>query len=420
MANIRASAVVVPVLAAAISAGTVSASQSVHSVTATPYAQGISVSVFLVPLRVLEEQSVFMSDFRALSVGTTVIEVATATEDVAITTEKALTDSVTMVETAFRAINSTIDFDPNDPDADPDPIFIAEADAKSLEKPFANAVAAADTDVKAIGKAESDSVSAAETINTKDVGKSLTDTPDVTDAITEFNTAKVLVDTAEATEATAKELTRPDVADAVTAADESSRSPGLGKTDAVTAADTFGPFSIGTNPSDTVTAADEVNAFEVAKVLTEEVTITDFVAKTPAYEFDFDTVDADADPDPVTVADTPVWIIEPVYADSVTGNDALVNAVNKALAHAVTTTDVINVLLTLGQSNPLYDWAFISDDKFTYFPVPGTINSHLIHQPLINGEFVLTVDPNAGIVYTIRTESEYTFAGYQINGNQLN
>jgi hypothetical protein len=83
--------------------------------------------------------------------------------------------------------------------------------------------------------------------------------------------------------------------------------------------------------------------------------------------------------------------------------------------------DAINLILTLGQSTPLYDWAFASDDKFTYFQVPGTINSHLIHQPLINGEFVLTTDPNAGIVYTIRTESySYMFAGYGLNENQLN
>jgi len=45
----------------------------------------------------------------------------------------------------------------------------------------------------------------------------------------------------------------------------------------------------------------------------------------------------------------------------------------------------------------------------------------LIHEPLVNGEFVLTTDPNAGIVYTIRTESvEYTYNGYGLNENQLN
>jgi hypothetical protein len=111
-----------------------------------------------------------------------------------------------------------------------------------------------------------------------------------------------------------------------------------------------------------------------------------------------------------------------VSTDSVTGSDAInIFAVTKVLADSATVTENIVLNLTLGQSSPLYDWAFASDDKFTYFAVPGTINSHLIHQPLVNGEFVLTTDPNAGIVYTIRTESySYMFAGYGLNENQLN
>jgi hypothetical protein len=109
-------------------------------------------------------------------------------------------------------------------------------------------------------------------------------------------------------------------------------------------------------------------------------------------------------------------------ADTTTMADVITTfALNKTLTDTATMADVINLILTLGQSTPLYDWAFTSDDKFTYFRVPGTINSHLIHQPLINGEFVLTTDPNAGIVYTIRTESySYMFAGYGLNENQLN
>ena len=419
MANIRVSAVVVPVLAASLTAGTVSASQGVQSVSATPYAQGISVSVFLVPLRVLEEQPVFMSDFRAFGIGQVSIDVATATEDVAITTDKVLTDSVTITETAFRAINSSVDFDPSDPDADPDPITIAESDAKEVGKTLTNAAATADADTKTVGKAASDSVSVAEAINTKDVGKSLTDTPDVTDAITAFETDKVLADSAEVTEATAKELTRPDVADAVTAADESSRSPGLGKTDSVTAADAVNTFAIGKNPSDTVSAT-ETDAKSIDKPLTDTVSITDVVVKTPAYEFDFDTLDADADPDPVTVAEVANYSIGKYVTDSFTPADQNIFSFTKVLSDSATMGDSLVTELILGITTPYYDFAFASDEKFTYRPTLGMINEHLIHEPLINGEFVLTTNPNAGIVYTIRTESEYTFAGYQINGNQLN
>jgi len=87
----------------------------------------------------------------------------------------------------------------------------------------------------------------------------------------------------------------------------------------------------------------------------------------------------------------------------------------------VTMADAVTFDLLLGITTPFYDFAFASDEKFTYYPVLGTINSHLIHEPLVNGEFVLTIDPNAGIVYTIRTESvEYTYNGYGLNENQLN
>jgi hypothetical protein len=125
-----------------------------------------------------------------------------------------------------------------------------------------------------------------------------------------------------------------------------------------------------------------------------------------------------------TIGATDTLVTSPVKAaaDSVTGTDAInVFVVAKVLADAATVTENLVLNLILGQSSPLYDFAFASDDKFTYFPVPGTINSHLIHQPLVNGEFVLTTDPNAGIVYTIRTESDsYMFAGYGLNENQLN
>jgi len=91
------------------------------------------------------------------------------------------------------------------------------------------------------------------------------------------------------------------------------------------------------------------------------------------------------------------------------------------LSDTATMADAVAFSFVPGVTTPLYDFAFMSDDKFTYYPVLGTINDHLIHEPLVNGEFVLTVDPNAGIVYTIRTESvEYTYNGYGLNENQLN
>ena len=496
MSNIRATAVATTVLSAAVAASTVSAGVQYVQAAAVAYASpNIAVTAFVVPTRVLENQTVTLSDFRQIEVSKAVIEIATATDDVAITFASVLTDSVTVADAVNRMFYGNIDFDPLDPDADPDPITVADINAKNVGKTLTETATATDTNAKTVGKPLTDAATATDTVNTKHVGKSLTDTATTNDTINTFDTAKVVVDSATATDADAKVLTRPDVADSVTTADTSFRSPGLGKTETVTASDAFGPFNIGTNPNEAVAATDAVNTFAVNKVLTDSVEITDFIAKVPGYNFDFDVVDADADPDPVTATDvmaksltrpditdtatatdaaaitvgdvqtdavtatdaaalsvgevqtdsvaatdTTALNIGEVQTDSVTATDVMVRSIGDVQTDSVTASDAINAFtigdvqtdaitvtdnlvlsLILGQSSPLYDFAFISDDKFTYFPVQGVLNAHLIHEPLVNGEFVLTTDPNAGIVYTIRTESSsYMFAGYGLNENQLN
>lgn len=496
MSNIRASAAVTTLLVAAVSAVSIGIAAA-GGVTATAQPNTvIRASAFVVPTSTLENQTVQMSDFRSFFIEQVSIDVAIATDDVAISFDTSFTDSVTMTDAVNRMFYGNIDFDPSDPDADPDPIVMADTDAKDVGKTLTDIATATDSPAKTPGKVATDSVTSADAINTKDVGKSLADAATAADNISTFNTDKVVADSVSATEGLTKELTRPNVADSVTTADDSFRSPGLGKTDSVTAADELNSFDIGINPSDAVAASDAVNKFDVTTVLADSVSITDFIAKTPGYNFDFDIVDADADPDPVTVsevmakdftrpnitdaasiADSPALQVDTprtdavttadsdaksfdtprsesvaatdaavlatskvltdatagatdlvalvfgkVVTDAVTGSDAInTKALNKTLTDTATMADVINLILTLGQSSPLYDFAFMSDDKFTYFPVPGTLNAHLIHQPLINGEFVLTTDPNAGIVYTIRTESySYMFAGYGLNENQLN
>jgi hypothetical protein len=497
MANIRASYVVSQVLLATTTSVVINIA-AIGGATATAHATPvIKASAFVVPTTALENEIVQMSDFRALNIGQISIDVATATDDVAISFDTSFTDSVTMTDAVNRMFYGNIDFDPTDPDADPDPINVADADEKEVGKTLTDTAEATDADVKTTDKVLSDSTSSVDdVINTKDIGKSLADAATAADNINTFNTDKVVADSATATDAAAKDFTRPDVVDSVTTADDSSRQPELGKTETVTASDAFGPFDIGVNPSDAVTASDAVDSFAVTTVLADSVEITDFIAKTPGYEFDFDVTDADADADPVTMTevmakdftrpditdsasatdaiannpdlsktdtvtatdsdaksfdtartesvsatDEAAISTTKVLTDATTGaTDALVVEVGSVLADAVTGTDAINTFsvsqvladtasvtdslittLILGQSTPLYDFAFMSDDKFTYFAVPGTINSHLIHQPVVNGEFVLTTDPNAGIVYTIRTESySYMFAGYGLNENQLN
>lgn len=497
MANIRVSAAVTTVLSVATTATVINLSAvGGVSAVAAPISP-IRVTAFVVPMEFLEEQTVLISDFRAFRIDQVTIDVSLATDDVAIVASKVLTDEVTASDASFRAVYGSIDFDPSDDDVDPDPITATDAvNTIGVSKVLTDATEASETDVKSVGKAASDSVSASEAINTKDVGKSLSDTAAAADEVNTFAVDRVSADTTTIADADAKSFERGNTDETVVASDDSFRSPVLAKASDVTPADTLNSFNIGKNPSDTATPSDAINSFAVATVLADTVTMTDFIAKTPAYEFDFDTQDADADPDPVTATDvmaksftrpdiadtatasdataktlntfasdtatateatafnaatvrtdtvtaTEALATSPAKVatdtatatdavnsfaqnktttDSVTGTDAVnLFAVAKALADATTVTEVINILLTLGQSNPLYDFAFASDDKFTYFPVMGTINSHLIHQPLINGEFVLTIDPNAGIVYTIRTESaSYMYAGYGLNENQLN
>lgn len=421
MANVRASYSISAVLVATTSVVAINiaaAGGATASAHATPV---IKATAFVVPTSVLENQTVLMSDFRALNIGQVSIDIATATDDVAISFVKSVTDEVTVTDVVNRMFYGNIDFDPTDPDADPDPINVVDVDVKNIGKTLVDAATTADTDAKTVGKVSSDSVSSIDAVNIKDVGKSLSDAAAANDSINTIAVARVSTDSVSATDAAAKELTRPNVTDSVTTADTSFTSPGLGKTDAVTSADAINTFAVTKALTDTPTATDSITSFSTAKVLTDTVEITDFLAASYTLVEDFDRTDADVDYDPVTASDTQTFAATKVLVDSVTMADDKVFITGKVLSDSASATDSISLLLVLGQSSPLYDFAFASDDKFTYFPVPGTINSHLIHQPLVNGEFVLTTDPNAGIVYTIRTESySYMFAGYGLNENQLN
>lgn len=383
MANIRVAYALSSILLATPAAATISASVDTYSVSAAARPETIiKASAFVVPMEYLEEQTVTMSDFRTFSIDKVLIDVVTMSDanNVAFDITATAVDSVAIVENSIKIFSGTIDFDPSDPDTDPDPINIADADVKAIGKTLTEATTAADTDAKTVDKVSADAITSTDTINQKDVDKSLTDTTAAADTINQFNTSKVVADSATITDAAAKELTRPDVADTTTVADDSSRQPGLDKTDSVTAADSFGPFNIGKNPSDSVTASEAIGPFTIGQALSDSVTMTDVVVKTPAYVFDYDTVDADADPDPVTVTevmakdftrpnitdtasvtdtaakdvtrpdvadsvtgtDSPVFSTAKVLTDSVTGSEAIVLSPVKVLTDSATATDAVN------------------------------------------------------------------------------
>ena len=426
MANIRASYVLASSLVVAVSAATVSVEANVGavSVAARPQ-QNIQISAFVVPMEYLEEQTVTVSDFRQLTFGKGIVDPTDSVapdDQVALSPGLTLTDSVTMYDVVYKDVTEVVDYDRNDADVDPDPVTASDISTRSIGKTLTDSSTASDTvNTKAVGKAATDTVTASDTVNTKDVGKTLTDTATASDASPVFDTSKVVADSVSIVEAAALNVDKGNIAETVTATDSSSLQPDLAKTDSVTAADALNSFDIGTNPSDSVTASDTVNSFAVQTVLTDSVTMTDVVYKDFSEMVDYDRNDADADPDPVTIADVSVFSISPVYTDSVTAADSVAKTYDQVLTDSATAADSISLNLILGVSTPFYDFAFASDEPFTYQWTPGTINSHLVQEPLVNGEFVLTTNPNAGIVYTIRTESvEYTFNGYGLNENQLN
>lgn len=425
MANIRVSYALTTSLVVAVSTVTIGMSAAGGAtVTARPQ-QDIQISAFVVPMEYLEEQTVIMSDFRSLTLGKGIVDPtdsATLEDQVSLEPGLVLTDSVTMYDVVYKDVTEVVDYDLNDADVDPDPVTASDTSTRSVGKTLTDSATASDTvNTKTIGKNTTDTVTAADTVNTKDVGKTLTDTATASDASPVFDTSKVVVDSVSTVEAAALNVDKGNIAETVTATDSSSLQPDLVKTDSVTAVDTLNSFDIGTNPSDSVTASDTVNSFAIQTVLADSVTMTDMVYKDFSEMVDYDRNDADVDPDPVTVADVSTFFVSPVYTDSVTAADSVVKTYSQVLTESLTAADSVSITLIPGVTTPLYDFAFASDEKFTYQWTLGTINSHLIHQPLVNGEFVLTIDPNAGIVYTMRTESvEYTYNGYGLNGNQLN
>ena len=424
MANIRVSYALATSLVAAVSTVAINVSAAGGATVMARPENNIQISAFVVPMEYLEEQTVIMSDFRTFDINKVLIDVVTMTDtnNVSFAVSTSLTDSVAIVENSVKIFSGTVDFDPSDPDVDPDPINIADADVKGIGKTLTDSATASDTvNIKAVGKIATDTVTAADTVNTKHVGKALTDTATASDASPVFNASKVVADSTSVTDAAALDVAKGNIAETVTASDSASLQPDLAKTDSVTAADTLNSFNIGTNPNNSVTASDTVNSFAIQTVLTDSVTMTDVVYKDFSEMVDYDRNDADVDPDPVTIADTSVFAQNKTTTDTVTASDSVVRSYTKVLTDSATMADSISLNLILGVTTPLYDFTFASDEKFTYEWTLGTINSHLVHQPLVNGEFVLTTNPNAGIVYTIRTESvEYTYNGYGLNENQLN
>jgi hypothetical protein len=186
--------------------------------------------------------------------------------------------------------------------------------------------------------------------------------------------------------------------------------------------------------------------------------MTDFIAKTPGYEFDFDVVDADADPDPVTMADVMAKEFTRPETDTISATDVLnLFAVTTVLTDSVSIADSVATLLVLGQTTPIYpDYVSMADgngfvfhryttnvpdytealggadsllnssylqnasDSHTHENYTGLINGPglLLIAPLIGGEFITYADTSgAGLVVNFHytDAADRTVGGYQFN-----
>ncbi|NBO25436.1 MAG: hypothetical protein EBU96_01325 [Actinobacteria bacterium] len=380
----------------------------------------------------VDPDPVTASDTSNRDVGKTLTDSATASDSAPVFAQnKTTTDTVTASDTVnTKDVGKAVTDTATASDASPvfnaskvvaDSASATDAAALNVDKSgITDTATAADSASLQPDIAKTDSVTTADTLNSFDIGKNPSDSVTASDTVNSFAVQTVLADSVTMTDVVYKDFTEMVDYD---------RNTATADPDPVSATDTTA-LAVTTTKSDSATASDSV-ALNPTTVQTDSVTGDDSVAFAPASVYTDSATASDSvalssskvTTDTATASDTtPVFLVSPAYSDSATASDAApVFTVAQVLSDSATMAESISLNLILGQSSPLYDFAFTSDDKFTYFAVPGTINSHQVHQPLVNGEFVLAVDPNAGIVYTMRTEStEYTFNGYGINSNQLN
>ena len=183
---------------------------------------------------------------------------------------KVLTDSVDAVEAKVFVFTDFIDFDPSDADVDPDPVTMAEADAKAIDK----TVSGDDVTVsEAISNqpdiAKTDSITASDAVDQLRPHKNVTDTATPSDAINRFDVTTEFNDTVDATEALAKDFTQISTDD-VTAVQSNVK--------AFTSNVDFDLSDADVDP-DPVTASDAVNSFAITKGITDTATATESDAK---------------------------------------------------------------------------------------------------------------------------------------------
>jgi hypothetical protein len=402
MANIRISAQVVTSLSAFAAAASINAAVTVRQMGATPdYVSRMSMTVDLISAKQLADQVLPVEQI-AFGPEKVLIDIATVTEDVALVVEKALESEAAPVDTidAFEVDR-----------ASEDSVEAQDAPAITLDRPdVVDDVTPQDVATLQPGKNVDDSVLAGDELNSFDIGKSLTDSVTMLEAISAFGVDQA-IDTALTVD-TIKEFSVGKVLEDSTGTEDAAA------------------LDVGKALSDSAEPADAIDDFEVGKTLTDSVTPEDV----PAFAVEVGALVSSAAPE-----DAPAFDAGKALADSAAPADALTAfTVDKLLAHSVAPTDTVTtvgVIKSLTHSvtivdNIVLDFIPGSSEQlassfepldtagFAFYTTRATLNSEVVNLTIVNEGFVTFGVP--GLVYVIRRDGEYTYAGYTVNGDQLN
>ena len=292
---------------------------------------------------------------------------------------KVLADSVDAIEAKVFVFTDFIDFDPSDADVDPDPVTVAEADTKAIDKVAADTATVTEVISNQPDIPKTDSVSASDAVDNFDVNKAVTDTATASEAIDRFDVTTEFDDTVTATEALVKDFTQISTDD-VTAVQSNVKT--------FTSNVDFDLSDADVDP-DPVTASDAVNNFAITKGATDTATVTEADAKNFTHGGFADTATAsEAAAISVTIpniTDTLTAVegikLEPSIpaTDSVSMTEAAVFDPRPAFSETATATESINTTLTLGDLTFMYpDFVTVSDGYIGGFikePYSYTISS---------------------------------------------
>ena len=241
--------------------------------------------------------------------------------------DKVLADSVNAVEAKVFVFTDFIDFDPSDADVDPDPVTMAEADTKSIDKVATDTANASEAIVNNPDIAKTDSVAASDAVDDFDVNKAATDTATASEAIDRFDVTTEFDDTVTATEALAKDFTQVST-DGVTAVQSNVKT--------FTSNVDFDLSDADVDP-DPVTASDAIDDFDVTKGLTDTATASESDAKEV-------TLADIADNDATSVADSDAKdFTHGGFSDSLTAVEGIKNNPDIVKTETVTASETVNL-----------------------------------------------------------------------------